>query len=195
VARTIQELENAGLAGCHIEDQEFPKRCGHLAGKSLVALDEMVEKIKAAAAARRDPDFLIIARTDARAVEDFARAVKRAQQYLAAGADAIFPEALQSEQEFRDFAREIDRPLLANMTEFGKSPLLSFKQLGDLGYRMVIFPMTAFRVAMKASADFLADLKKSGTQTEWLDRMQTRKELYQLLDYDPAAESWSGWRN
>jgi len=195
VARTIQELENAGLAGCHIEDQEFPKRCGHLAGKSLVALDEMVEKIKAAAAARRDPDFLIIARTDARAVEDFARAVKRAQQYLAAGADAIFPEALQSEQEFRDFAREIDRPLLANMTEFGKSPLLSFKQLGDLGYRMVIFPMTAFRVAMKASADFLADLKKSGTQTEWLDRMQTRKELYQLLDYDPAAERWSGSRN
>jgi len=192
VARTIQELENAGLAGCHIEDQEFPKRCGHLAGKSLVALDEMVEKIKAAAAARRDPDFLIIARTDARAVEDFARAVKRAQQYLAAGADAIFPEALQSEQEFRDFAREIDRPLLANMTEFGKSPLLSFKQLGDLGYRMVIFPMTAFRVAMKASADFLADLKKSGTQTEWLDRMQTRKELYQLLDYDPSAEQWLG---
>jgi len=195
VARTIQELENAGLAGCHIEDQEFPKRCGHLAGKSLIALDAMVEKIKAAAAARRDPDFLIIARTDARAVEDFARAVKRAQQYLAAGADAIFPEALQSEQEFRDFAREIDRPLLANMTEFGKSPLLSFKQLGDLGYRMVIFPMTAFRVAMKASADFLADLKRSGTQTEWLDRMQTRKELYQLLDYDPAAESWSGSRN
>ena len=194
VARTIQELEAAGLAGCHIEDQEFPKRCGHLAGKSLVALDEMVEKIKAAAAARRDPDFMIIARTDARAVEDFGRAVKRAHQYLAAGADAIFPEALQTVEEFRDFAREIDRPLLANMTEFGKSPLLSFEELSQLGYRMVIFPMTAFRVAMKASADFLADLKRSGTQKSWLDRMQTRKELYQLLDYDPAAESWSGLR-
>jgi len=192
VARTIQELEAAGLAGCHIEDQEFPKRCGHLAGKSLVSLDEMVEKIKAAAAARRDPDFLIIARTDARAVDDFGRAVKRAQQYLAAGADAIFPEALQTEQEFRDFAREVDRPLLANMTEFGKSPLLSFKQLSDWGYRMVIFPMTAFRVAMKASADFLADLKGTGTQSGWLERMQTRKELYQLLDYDPAADNWSG---
>jgi len=192
VARTIQELEAAGLAGCHIEDQEFPKRCGHLAGKSLVSLDEMVEKIKAAAAARRDPDFLIIARTDARAVDDFGRAVKRAQQYLAAGADAIFPEALQTEQEFRDFAREVDRPLLANMTEFGKSPLLSFKQLSDWGDRMVIFPMTAFRVAMKASADFLADLKGTGTQSGWLERMQTRKELYQLLDYDPAADNWSG---
>jgi methylisocitrate lyase len=194
VRRTIQELEGAGLAGCHIEDQEFPKRCGHLAGKSLVALDEMVEKIKAAAEARRDPDFLIIARTDARAVEDFGRAVKRAHQYLAAGADAIFPEALQTIEEFRDFAKEIDRPLLANMTEFGKSPLLSFSELEELGYRMVIYPMTAFRVAMKASADFLTDLKRTGSQKDWLERMQTRKELYELLEYDPAADSWSGSR-
>src|SRR4051812_3797856 len=126
VGRTIRELESAGLAGCHIEDQEFPKRCGHLAGKSLVPADEMVGKIEAAVAARRDPDFIIIARTDARAVEDFNRAVDRAQQYRAAGADAIFPEALQSVEEFRDFAKEVDLPLLANMTEFGKSPLLSF---------------------------------------------------------------------
>ncbi|HEY4282550.1 MAG TPA: isocitrate lyase/phosphoenolpyruvate mutase family protein, partial [Chthoniobacterales bacterium] len=117
VSRTIQELEQAGLAGCHIEDQEFPKRCGHLAGKSLVSPDEMVEKIKAAVAARRDPDFMIIARTDARAVENFNQAVDRARQYLAAGADAIFPEALQSVEEFGDFAKEIDSPLLANMTE------------------------------------------------------------------------------
>ena len=141
-----------------------------------------------------DADFLIIARTDARAVDDFGRAVKRAHQYLAAGADAIFPEALQTEQEFRDFAREVDRPLLANMTEFGKSPLLSFQQLSDLGYRMVIFPMTAFRVAMKASNDFLRDLKQTGSQTAWLEKMQTRKELYELLEYDPAADSWSGSR-
>src|SRR5438034_11361898 len=120
VARTVCELEKAGLAGCHIEDQEFPKRCGHLAGKSVVDLDEMVGRIKAAVNARRDQDFMIIARTDARAIEDFDRTVERAGKYLAAGADAIFPEALQSAEEFRDFAREIDLPLLANMTEFGK---------------------------------------------------------------------------
>src|SRR6202162_5400354 len=191
VARTIRDLESAGVAGCHIEDQEFPKRCGHLAGKSIVDVEEMVGKIKAAAAARSDPDFMIIARTDARAVEGFDRAVERAGEYIAAGADAIFPEALQSLQEFRDFAKEIDAPLLANMTEFGKSPLLSFQQLADFGYRMVIFPQSAFRVSMRASEKFFAALKKTGTQSDWIDRMQTRQELYDLLDYDPDAESWN----
>src|SRR5437667_4819834 len=190
VARTIRDLEAVGLAGCHIEDQEFPKRCGHLSGKSLVDVEEMTEKIKAAVAARRDPDFMIIARTDARAVENFDRTVDRAQQYMEAGADAIFPEALQSEQEFRDFASEIHAPLLANMTEFGKSPLLSFSELAEFGYRMVIFPMSAMRVALKASEEFLCALKKSGTQADWIDEMQTRQELYELLDYDPAADSW-----
>ena len=190
VARTIQELENAGLAGCHIEDQEFPKRCGHVAGKSIVDLEEMVGKIKAAVAARRDPNFMIIARTDSRAVEDFTSAVKRAHKYLDAGADAIFPEALQSAEEFRDFANQVKAPLLANMTEFGKSPLLSFRELADFGYRMVIFPQSAFRVSMKASGEFLRDLKKRGTQSDWADKMQTREELYELLEYDPAAESW-----
>ncbi len=192
VGRTIRELEAAGLAGCHIEDQEFPKRCGHLAGKSIVDVEEMVGKIKAAVGARRDPNFMIIARTDARGVEDFDRVVERASEYLAAGADAIFPEALQSAEEFRDFAKEIDLPLLANMTEFGKSPLLSFEQLADFGYRMVIFPQSAFRVSMKASEKFFAALKKTGTQSDWIDKMQTRQELYDLLDYDPNAESWSG---
>src|SRR6202040_4350926 len=124
-ARTICELESAGLAGCHLEDQEFPKRCGHLAGKSLIASADMEEKIAAAVAAKRDKAFLLIARTDARAIENFGGAVKRAQAYVAAGADAIFPEALQTKQEFRDFAKEVEVPLLANMTEFGKSPLLS----------------------------------------------------------------------
>ena len=190
VARTIRELEQVGLAGCHIEDQEFPKRCGHLAGKEVVAVDEMVGKIKAAARARRDHDFFIIARTDARAVEDFDSAVERAQRYVEAGADGIFPEALQSSEEFKAFARKVKAPLLANMTEFGKSPLLSFQELSDFGYRMVIFPMSAFRVSMKASDEFLRDLKKRGTQSGWLDKMQTRKELYDLLDYDPTAESW-----
>src|SRR5213083_114802 len=191
VARTIRELENAGLAGCHIEDQEFPKRCGHLAGKSLVDLEEMAGKIKAAVAARRDPNFMIIVRTDARAVENFDRTVERADEYHAAGADAIFPEALQSTEEFRDFAKEIDLPLLANMTEFGKSPLLSFGQLADFGYRMVIFPQSAFRVSMKASEKFFEALKKTGTQSDWLDKMQTRQELYDLLAYDPDAEGWN----
>ncbi|HEX8077153.1 MAG TPA: methylisocitrate lyase [Chthoniobacterales bacterium] len=185
-ARTIQEFERAGLAGCHIEDQEFPKRCGHLAGKTLVAMEDMNEKIAAAAAAKSDKDFLLIARTDARAVESFAKAVERAQSYLASGADAIFPEALQNEHEFRDFAKEVKAPLLANMTEFGKSPLLSLGQLAELGYRMVIYPQTAFRVSMFAAEQMLRDLKKTGTQQAWLERMQTRQELYDLLGYDPT---------
>lgn len=187
VARTIRELEAAGLAGCHIEDQEFPKRCGHLAGKSVVDLAEMSARIEAAVAARRDKDFFIIARTDARAVEDFKSAVNRAQKYLEAGADAIFPEALQTREEFRDFAKEVKAPLLANMTEFGKSPLMSIKELVDLGYRMAIFPQSAFRVSMKATGEFFAALKKAGTQNDWIDKMQTRQELYDLLDYDPNA--------
>src|ERR1700719_3302109 len=191
VKQTISALEKAGLAGCHIEDQEFPKRCGHLAGKTIVDLKTMIARIKAAVAARGDKDFLIVARTDARGVEGF----ERAGEYLAAGADAIFPEALQSAEEFRDFAKKIKAPLMANMTEFGKSPLLTFEQLRDFGYRMVIFPQSAFRVSMKTTAKFFAALKKAGTQNDWLDRMQTRQELYDLLDYDPAAEEWKGFRD
>jgi methylisocitrate lyase len=192
VARTIRELEYAGLAGCHIEDQEFPKRCGHLPGKSVVDVDEMIGRIKAAVSARRDEDFMIIARTDARAVENFDAAVERSRRYLEAGADAIFPEALQNAEEFKAFAREVKAPLLANMTEFGKSPLLSFQELSDFGYRMVILPQSAFRVSMKAAEEFLRALKMAGTQSGWIEKMQTREQLYELLDYDPAAESWKG---
>lgn len=123
-------------------------------------------------------------------MEGFETTVKRARRYVEAGADAIFPEALQSADEFRDFAKEIKAPLLANMTEFGKSPLLSFQELSDIGYKLVIFPMSAFRVSMKASEEFLRDLKKRGTQSDWIEKMQTRKELYELLDYDPNAENW-----
>ena len=195
VTRTIRELEKAGLAGCHIEDQEFPKRCGHVAGKTIVDSRMMVARIKAAVAARGDKNFLIIARTDARAVEGLDGAISRAAEYVGAGADAIFPEALQSADEFRDFAKEITAPLMANMTEFGKSPLLSFKQLTDLGYRMIIFPQSAFRISMKATEKFFAALKRAGTQKDWLDQMQTRQELYDLLDYDPAAEDWKGFRD
>jgi methylisocitrate lyase len=190
VAQTIRALENAGLAGCHIEDQEFPKRCGHLAGKTIVDLRTMIARIKAAVAARRDKDFMIIARTDARAVEGFDGAVKRARKYVEAGADGIFPEALQNVDEFKAFVGGVKAPLLANMTEFGKSPLLSFQELTELGYRMVIFPQSAFRVSMKATKEFLRALKKNGTQADWIDKMQTREELYELLDYDPNAESW-----
>jgi len=193
IGRTIYELERAGLAGCHLEDQEFPKRCGHLAGKRLVGADEMSAKIRAAVAAKRDRDFLVIARTDSRALENFDGAVKRAQAYVEAGADAIFPEALQTQEEFRDFAQEVKVPLLANMTEFGKSPSLGVKELGELGYRMVIFPQSAFRVSMKTTEEFFRALKSAGSPNDWLDRMQTRKELYATLDYDPAAESWPGF--
>jgi methylisocitrate lyase len=188
VPRTIRTLEQAGLAGIHLEDQVFPKRCGHLAGKEVVPVGEMTAKLRAAARARKDKDFLIIARTDARAVEGFDAAVERARAYMEAGADGIFPEALQTPAEFRQFAQLIDAPLLANMTEFGKSPLLSVRQLSALGYRMVIFPMTAFRVAMKAQEKLLQTLHRRGTQKAWLPRMQTRRELYELLEYDPTQE-------
>jgi methylisocitrate lyase len=193
VGRTIYELERAGLAGCHLEDQEFPKRCGHLAGKRLVETEEMSAKIRAAVAAKRDPDFLVIARTDSRALENFDGAVQRAKAYIAAGADAIFPEALQTKEEFRNFAKEVKVPLLANMTEFGKSPLLNVRELGKLGYRMVIFPQSAFRVSMKTTGEFFRALQDTGSAEGWLDRMQTRQELYETLDYDPAAESWPGY--
>lgn len=193
-ARTVYELEGAGLSGCHIEDQDFPKRCGHLAGKSLIAIEDMKLKITAAAAAKRDRDFLLIARTDARALEDFGGAVKRANEYVTAGADAIFPEALQTKEEFRDFAKEVKVTLLANMTEFGKSPLLSVGELRDLGYRMVIFPQSALRVTLKTSGEFFAALKAAGGQHDWLEKMQTRDELYRMLDYDPKADAWPGYQ-
>jgi len=195
VARTIRELEKAGLAGCHIGDQEFPKRCGHVEGKTIVDARMMVARIKAAVAAREDKNFLIIARTDARAEEGFDGAVSRANEYLDAGADAIFPEALQTAEEFVDFAQEIDAPLMANMTEFGRSPLLTFQELADFGYRMIIFPQSAFRVSMKATEKFFAALKKGGSQNDYLDQMQTRQELYHLLDYNPAEDEWKGFRD
>lgn len=183
VARTVRTFERIGLAGMHLEDQEFPKRCGHLAGKTLVSVEEMAEKIGAAVRARRDKDFLIVARTDARAVEGLDSAVQRAKNYLEAGADAIFPEALQSAKEFRDFARHVRVPLMANMTEFGRSPLLNVRELAGMGYRIVIFPQTAFRVSMHAAESCLRDLKRRGTQKAWLERMQTRADLYKLLNY------------
>jgi methylisocitrate lyase len=181
--RTVRQMESAGAAGLHLEDQQLPKRCGHLSGKQLVNAEEMAAKIRAAAAARRDPDFVIVARTDARSVTGFDDAVRRAKLYFAAGADAIFPEALESAEEFACFANEVRAPLLANMTEFGKSPSLDVATLGSLGYRMVLFPLTAFRVAMKAVFETLSLLRQQGRQTDALPRMLTRTELYDLLGY------------
>ncbi len=182
-ARTVEEYERAGLAGLHLEDQEFPKRCGHLPGKTVVPREEFCARVAAAAAARRDPDFLIIARTDARGVTTYDDAVERAHAYLKAGADAIFPEALKSREEFERFAKDVPAPLLANMTEFGQTPFYSVADFAAMGYRMVIFPVTLQRVAMKAIEQALSELKNAGTQRGFVDRMQTRQELYDLLGY------------
>ena len=159
VERTVRQFEEAGVAGIHLEDQVAPKRCGHLEGKQVIPAVEMARKIAAAIEARRTPDFFLIARTDSRAVEGFDAAVDRAQLYLEAGADAIFPEALETEEEFAEFARRVNAPLLANMTEFGKSPLLPIEDLEQMGYAAVLYPVTLLRVAMKvieASLDTIA---------------------------------------
>lgn len=188
VMRTVREFEQAGLAGIHLEDQESPKKCGHLPGKRLVAVKDMARKIGAAAEARRDPDFLIVARTDARAGEGLDAAVRRALAYVEAGADAVFPEALETAEEFRLFAQGLSKkgvkvPLVANMTEFGKTPYLTVQEFGSLGYRLVLFPVTALRIATKAVEAMLAELKTLETQQKSLDRMQTRQQLYDLLRY------------
>jgi len=183
VARTIQTLEDAGLCGCHVEDQVNPKRCGHLDNKSLVTTQAMVEKIRAATGARRDRHFVIMARTDARAAEGLEGALVRAKAYVDAGADAIFPEALADEREFEKFRKAIKVPLLANMTEFGKTKLLTAKQLSDVGINIVIYPVTTLRLAMKAVEEGLAVLKKAGTQASLLNEMKTRAALYELIRY------------
>jgi methylisocitrate lyase len=183
VERTVIELEAAGAAAIQLEDQQLPKRCGHLSGKSLVEPATMCAKLRAAVAAKSDPSLVILARTDARGVTGMADAIDRAKQYLDAGADWIFPEALESKEEFEQFARAIEAPLVANMTEFGKSPLLTLEELAELGYSAVLYPVTLLRVALKASEAALNLIAADGTQQDILDLMQTREELYDLLDY------------
>lgn len=183
--RTVQEMIEMGLAGCHLEDQVNPKRCGHLDGKSLVSKQEMVRKIAAATSGKKlDPNFLLIARTDARAVEGLDSAIERSQAYIDAGAECIFIEALENEKEFETFRKAISVPLLANMTEFGKSKLLTYSQLSNLGYNIVIYPVSTFRLAMKATVDGLQEIKSNGTQEGLLDKMQHRKDLYALSRYE-----------
>jgi methylisocitrate lyase len=183
VFRTVQEYERQGVSGLHLEDQVIPKRCGHLDGKQVISVDNMREKIAAAVQARVNPDFLIIARVDSKAVNGMDDAVKRANAYMDAGADMIFPEALTTREEFAEFARQVKAPLLANMTEFGKTPYLSVSEFSALGYNIVIFPMSAFRIMMKAVEDGMRILRAEGTQVSLLDRMATREALYQLIHY------------
>ncbi|MFF2660494.1 methylisocitrate lyase [Kitasatospora sp. NPDC058032] len=182
-ARTVQLMEDAGLAGLHLEDQVAPKRCGHLDGKTVVPREEMARRLRAAVDARRDPGFLLMARTDARAVEGLAAAIDRAKAYVDAGADAVFPEALAGEAEFEAFRKAVDVPLLANMTEFGKGPLLDARTLQDLGYDIALYPVTLLRLAMGAMEDGLRTLAADGTQAALLPRMQTRSRPYELLGY------------
>jgi methylisocitrate lyase len=187
VARTIRALEDAGVAGCHLEDQVAPKRCGHLDGKALVPAGEMARRIRAAVEARRDPGFVVCARTDARAVEGLDAAIARARAYVAAGADMVFPEAMESLDELAAVRAALDVPLLANMTEFGRTPLLTAEALEGAGIDAVIYPVTTLRLAMGAVEDGLRALRAEGTQAGLVERMQTRARLYELIDYPSYA--------
>lgn len=183
-ARSIRMMEDQGIAGCHIEDQINPKRCGHLDNKSVVETPEMVRRLRSAAQAKRDPDFVLIARSDARAIEGLDKAIDRMKAYVDAGADMIFPEALEGPAEFEAVRKAVAVPLLANMTEFGKSPLLTKTELETLGYNLAIYPVTTLRLAMHAVGEGLAELRAKGTQVGLTDRMQHRRDLYKLLRYE-----------
>lgn len=186
VARTVGAFEQSGAVAIHLEDQETFKRCGHLEGKAIVPVEEMVTKLKVAAAARTAEDFAIIARTDAVAAEGFDAALSRAHAYADAGADVLFCEALPSREDFARFAKEVPPlPLLANMTEFGKSPMITAAEFEQMGYAAVIYPMTAFRLMLRAIDEGMKTLAQSGTQQGLLGSMKTRAELYEFLDYDP----------
>ena len=184
LARTIQTLEDAGVSGLHIEDQVNPKRCGHLDGKVVVDDDTMIKRIHSAVSARRDPNLLIMARTDIRSVEGLDAAVERAKKLVDAGADAIFPEAMKDLSEFAAIRAAVDVPILANMTEFGKSELFTKQQLADVGMNIVIYPVSFLRLAMGAAMRGLDALLETGTLHSVVPEMQTRAELYELLDYE-----------
>ena len=183
VSRTVRILEEAGASAIHIEDQQLPKKCGHLSGKKLVDAVDMIHKLRAAVKSRVNESFCIIARTDARSVNGIDDAISRAALYAENGADIIFTEALESREEFMKFRREIKIPLLANMTEFGRSPLLSVKDLMEIGYNAVIFPLTAFRTALKSTKNAYERLYSDGTQKDILNNMMSRDEYYDLIGY------------
>ena len=194
-ARTVQEFERIGATAIHLEDQVSPKRCGHLDGKELVTRQQMVHKIRAAVNAKIDPDFLIIARTDAKSVEGIEAAIERAKAYVDAGANAIFPEALHNEKEMEIFREAINVPLLSNMTEFGKTEILSLKQINNLGYNMVIYPVTMQRLAMKAVENGLDSIKSYDSQYDVISEMQTRMRLYEVLEYEKYNDIDTGIYN
>jgi methylisocitrate lyase len=182
-ARTVRTMEEMGLAGCHIEDQVMPKRCGHLDGKEVVPSEIMVQRVRAAAEAKRDPNFLLIARSDARAIEGLDKAIDRMKAYVDAGAEMIFPEAMKDEREFEAVRAALDVPILANMTEFGKSRLLNKTELENLGFNLVIYPVTTLRLAMGAAERGLDAILRDGDQNGVLDQMQHRRDLYDTLRY------------
>ena len=183
ISRTIRELIRAGAAGCHLEDQVQAKRCGHRPGKALVPSEEMVDRIRAAVDGREDPDFVIMARIDAHAVEGQEAADVRALAYVEAGADMIFAEALTTLDEYREFTSAVGVPVLANITEFGKTPLFSVEELGDSGVALALYPLSAFRAMSKAALAVYAGLRETGTQQHLLETMQTRADLYDVLVY------------
>ena len=182
--KTVETFEQLGLSGCHIEDQIDSKRCGHLDNKEIIPIVDMIKKIKTAVISKKDKNFLIIARTDANTVEGIEKTIDRIQAYENAGADIIFPEAMKNEKEFEKVRKNSKVSLLANMTEFGKSKLLSTEQLENLGYNIVIYPVTTQRLAMKNVEDGLCAIMKDGHQNNIIDKMQTRKRLYELVEYE-----------
>lgn len=184
VARTIQEFEEYGLAGCHIEDQFNPKRCGHLDNKNMVDLETATKRIRAAAEARRDPNFLIMARTDLRGISSLEETIDRIKALVDAGADAIFPEAMKDLSEFEAVSNAVDVPVLANMTEFGKSELFTKEQLAAVGINMIIYPVTLLRSSLGAMEGVLDTIASTGTQEGYVDKMLTRARLYDLVDYE-----------
>jgi methylisocitrate lyase len=183
IARTVRELTRAGVAAVHIEDQVAAKRCGHRPGKELVATEEMCDRIRAAADAKPDPNFVLVARTDAAASEGVPAAIARAQAYLAAGADMIFAEALTTLDDYRQFTAAVKAPVLANLTEFGKTPLFTVADMRAAGVAMVLYPLSAFRAASAAAANVYQTIRRDGTQQAAVPTMQTRAELYDVLDY------------
>lgn len=183
VMRTVRLMERAGVAAIHIEDQELPKKCGHLNGKKIVPAEDFIAKIRAAKEASKDPNFSLIARTDARSVGGLDDAIERSREYLKAGADIIFTEALENPEEFKEMRKKVNGYLMANMTEFGKSPLLSVDELKEIGYDMVIFPLTAFRSILKNTEQIYSDLHKQGTQRNFIDNLMTRSQYYELIGY------------
>ena len=184
VIRTVRELESSGAAAIHIEDQVMPKKCGHLKGKAVIGIEEMKQKIKAALSARESKEFMVFARTDSRAVEGFDACIDRIGEYIRAGADGIFPEALESEEEFREVGRKFNVPMIANMTEFGKSPLLDFQTLSSMGFRIVLFPLTAFRAALNTSEMVYKSIMENGSQKMVMDTIMTRARYYSIIGYD-----------